>query len=297
MRIDFLGLEAFLYIAETGSFQQAAHKLNLTQTALTHRMRKLEEGLGLQLLVRGARRISLTPAGIDLLPKARRMMNELSQSLETLREEGRRNQLRLSIGCMPTIANTYLPAVLARFAQSHPDVQVSVLDRSADEITQSVSRGEAIFGITLTSSTIWDLEAQTLLRDPFVLLCPADHRFATRRDLSWSDLKDETLIRMGAGSGIRTLIDTSLGGRRETLHWRHEALTIDTAIALAAHGLGLVVVPRLRVSDGRMPPNMVSIPLGNPTVTRPLGIVQKRGAPLSGAGAALLDLIVSDLFG
>ena len=74
MRIDFLGLEAFLSIAERGSFQRAAAHLNLSQTAISHRMRKLEEDLGLKLFARTTREVTLTRAGIDFLPKARRAL-------------------------------------------------------------------------------------------------------------------------------------------------------------------------------------------------------------------------------
>ena len=67
-RIDFLGLQAFLAIAERGSFQRAAAQLNLSQTALSHRMKKLEQDLGLKLLLRTTRQVTLTEAGAQLLP-------------------------------------------------------------------------------------------------------------------------------------------------------------------------------------------------------------------------------------
>ncbi|MEJ8840649.1 LysR family transcriptional regulator [Ramlibacter sp. AN1133] len=71
MPIDFLGIEAFLAIAECGSFSLAAQRLHLSQTAISHRMRKLEETLGVQLVLRTSRGIALTPAGNRLLPRAR----------------------------------------------------------------------------------------------------------------------------------------------------------------------------------------------------------------------------------
>src|SRR5215217_7605187 len=71
MRIDFLGLHAFVAIAERGSFQHAAAHLNLSQTALSHRVRKLEEDLGVKLLSRTTREVSLTRAGLNLLPKVK----------------------------------------------------------------------------------------------------------------------------------------------------------------------------------------------------------------------------------
>ena len=81
MRIDFLGLEAFLSIADRGSFHRAAAHLNLSQTALSHRMKKLEDDLGLKLLARTTRQVSLTPAGLELLPKARQIMDDITASL------------------------------------------------------------------------------------------------------------------------------------------------------------------------------------------------------------------------
>ncbi len=79
MRIDFPGLQAFLSIAEQGSFSRAAAHLNLSQTALSHRIKKLEEDLGFQLLARTTRQVALTPAGLELLPTARRMIGEFSE--------------------------------------------------------------------------------------------------------------------------------------------------------------------------------------------------------------------------
>src|SRR3954464_12804382 len=111
MRIDFLGLHAFVAIAERGSFQLAAAHLNLSQTALSHRIRKLEEDLGVKLLSRTTREVSLTRAGLELLPKVKNTIETLSVTLEELRHQGRDQQEKLSIGCLPTIASGRLPAL------------------------------------------------------------------------------------------------------------------------------------------------------------------------------------------
>ena len=80
MRVDFLGLEAFFCIADRGSFHAAAAHLNLSQTALSHRMKKLENDLGVKLLARTTRQVSLTPAGAELLPVAQRVMADVTAS-------------------------------------------------------------------------------------------------------------------------------------------------------------------------------------------------------------------------
>src|SRR3977135_4207913 len=115
MRIDLLGLHAFVAIAERGSFQLAAAPLNLSPTALSHRLRKLEDDLGIRLLSRTTRQVSLTPAGLQLLPKVKGMIEGLSNSLDALREHGRLRQEILGIGCLPTVAAGHLPIALKRF--------------------------------------------------------------------------------------------------------------------------------------------------------------------------------------
>jgi DNA-binding transcriptional LysR family regulator len=101
MHLDFLGLQAFLSIAERGSFRSAALHLNLSQTAVSHRIRKLEDELGIKLLARTTRDISLTRAGIELLPKAQKAIAELEQSFDDLKQQGARRRERLDIACLP----------------------------------------------------------------------------------------------------------------------------------------------------------------------------------------------------
>src|SRR5262245_64449628 len=95
MRIDFLGLEAFVSIAERGSFQRAAAHLNLSQTAISHRMRKLEEELGLKLFIRTTREVTLTRAGIEFLPRAQKAGAELEESFDELKQQGAKRRERI----------------------------------------------------------------------------------------------------------------------------------------------------------------------------------------------------------
>jgi DNA-binding transcriptional LysR family regulator len=258
-------------------------------------MKKLEEDLGLRLLTRTTRQLSLTPAGLDFLPKARQIVDELSQSIEALREEGRRHQEQIVIGCLPTIAVSYLPMVLGELAERYPKLSVKVFDNSASEIAEAVRSGAAAFGVTLMSTTAWDIEAKPLFKEPFVLLCPASHHFAKAASVNWSDLEGTPLVRMSPRSGIRNLIDTALGSRREALYWRYEVLHIATAIGMVLSGAGLGVLPRRAFDLPGLPPGLTAVPLRNPTVTRSLGIIQKRGLPLSEAEQALQDMIMRDL--
>lgn len=294
MRIDFLGLQAFLSIAERGNFQRAAAHLNLSQAALSHRMRKFEADLGVKLLTRTTRQVKLSLAGLELLPKARRMLDEIEASLDALRQFGRHRQESVSIGCLPTIANHYLPRLLRDFSGRFPDIAVKIHDNSAAEIAELVQSGAAEFGITIVSANRADLEIKPLLKEPFVLLCPSAHDFAQQRSVNWSQLANVPLVRISPQAGNRAVIDDALGSRRDTLQWRYEVQHVATAASMVIAGLGLTVVPRLAI-DIAGTPGVAAVPLRNPGIVRTLGILSKRGVPLSPPAELLAELIEARL--
>ncbi|PNG24568.1 LysR family transcriptional regulator [Methylocella silvestris] len=290
MRINFLGIEAFLSIADRGSFKGAATHLNLSQTALSHRLRKLEAELGLRLFARTTRKVLLTPAGAELLPRAGAMLEELGAACENLKAQGRQKRETLSIGCLPTIATSHLPKLLDAFSQRLPDVAVRVYDNSAAEIADLVERGEAEFGITVLSAGRWDLEMQPLAKERYVLLCPQDHPLARRSTVVWSDFENEPLVRVSAQTANRAIIDSALGARGERLKWRYEVQHIATAAGLVADHVALTIAPQLSL-NAAFSPGLVALPIRNPSITRTLGIVSRCNVPMSDAAAILLALV------
>jgi DNA-binding transcriptional LysR family regulator len=291
MRIDFLGLQAFVSIAERGSFQRAAAHLNLSQTALSHRIRKLEDDLGAQLFTRTTREVTLTHTGADLLPKARRAINEIAASLSEIRDAGQPEQELLSLGCLPTIATNHLPDLIRRFQDRHPDVRVRIHDNSATEIGELVSSGVAEFGLTIVAANSWDLHTQTLLRESFLLVCRNDHPLAAAREVDWDGIVDTPLIRVSPQTGNRQLIDDALGARREMLKWRYEVQHIATAVSLVEAGVGATIIPKLALNL-RLCPTLRGVTLRNPSLTRSLGIVSKRDKPLSPLATQFRSMIV-----
>jgi DNA-binding transcriptional LysR family regulator len=292
VRIDVLGLQAFVSIAERGSFHAAASHLNLSQTALSHRIRKLEDGLGIQLLQRTTRQVSLTKAGTALLPKARRIFEELGTSLDELRLDAEEVSESVEVGCLPTIAMRTMPWVIAEFVRRHAEIRVRVHDNSAAEIADKVQSGEAEFGITIVAANRWDLDLKPVVKEPFVLICPRSSPLATSPSLSWAQLEGLPLVRISAETGNRVLIDDALGARRETLAWRYEVQRVATAVSFVRAGLGCTILPQLALdaADG-----LAAIPLRSPTVTRTLGIITRKSVALKPAARELLSLVVDAL--
>jgi DNA-binding transcriptional LysR family regulator len=294
MRPDFLGLQAFLAIAERGSFHRAAAHLGITQTALSHRVRKFEEQLREKLFIRTTRAVALTPAGLALLPRARQLLDDARDLFEDLGSRAATRHDSVAIGCLPTAAVHVMPAVLVEFARLYPGTAVRIFDNSAGQIAERVQKGEAEFGITILGTGRWDLEIRPLLKEPFMLICPASHELAGRRAVNWSELEGVRMIRVSAQTGNRSLLDDALGARSEALDWMYEVQHVASAVSLVAAGAGLTVLPRVALEFAGMP-KLAAVPLRNPSVTRMLGAVMRRGIPLSAPAETLLGLVAARL--
>lgn len=289
MRIDYLGLEAFVAIAEHGSFQRAARVLALSQTALSHRLRKVEADLGAPLLIRSSREVSLTGAGQDLLPDARRLLKELRDSYAAVRARARHRRRRLSFACLPTIAHTRMPAILARVAAGMPDVTLTMHDIPAHRIAELVQTGEAEFGVTIVSAQLPDLRVRTLFEEPYELLIPAGHPLAGATAVTRDHLAGVAMVRILTQSRNRQLVDDALAETRDEIDWRFVVQNATTALALVAEGAALTILPR---SAARMaPPGVVSRPFADIRMTRTLGIVARRGVASSDLARPLIEAI------
>ena len=289
MAIDFLGIQAFLAVAECGSFALAAERLHLTQTAVSHRMRKLEESLGAQLLVRTSRGISLTQAGEALLPRARAPLEQLEASCDAVRRHGQGAANWVSFACLPTIAASLLVPLLHQVQQALPAQPVRVFDSSPVETMELLQARTTAFGLALLQPLPAALVATAIADEPFVLTCPPGHRLASRRSVDWVELQAEPLIRISLSAGNSMRIDRSLGELRERLQWRYEVQRTAIALDMVRGGFGLSVVPKLAVGGAA---GLVVVGLRGPEVTRPLALVTRAGEALDTSHRMVADAAV-----
>jgi DNA-binding transcriptional LysR family regulator len=294
VRIDFLGLQAFLSVAERGSFRKAAVHLNLSQTAISHRMRKFEEEVGIKLIARTTREVTLTRGGIEFLPKAKKAIAELEHSFDELRQQGVKRRDRLDIACLPAFAVHYLPPILSKFRKTHPNVEVRIFETPSAAIAELVGSGDVEFGLSVIQANRWDLDVETISEAGLVLACPHDHAFANKRSVSWKELLDVPLIRVGAKTAIRTIIEDAIAAARLPLNWQYEVQHVETAVNLVEAGLGLAVVPSVDVALHRGG-GLVAVPLRSPKVICTYGLVTRRGVPLSSSAAMVRDFLIDGL--
>lgn len=293
-RLDLLGVQAFICIAEAGSFNAAAKQLNISQTALTRRLQKLETSLGLQLIQRTTRSMIVTRAGMDFLPKAVRTVRELAGALDDLRGKGSQEAQEVMIGCLPTVAATRLAKIIREYGRRYPNNTVQVLDKSATEIREAVLRSELDFAISVLASPHRDLISETLYSEPIVAVCPARHRLAAKTSLDWRDLQGEPLIAIGALSGNRLQTEQVIASEKLDLRFTYEVQHLATAVGLVAGGAGLAILPA-SATRGTASGQLVSVPLFNPSISRTIEIFHRRDKPLSSGANALRRMAISAL--
>jgi DNA-binding transcriptional LysR family regulator len=290
MKVDTLGVQAFVAISDSGGFQRAAEKLHLSQTGITRRLQKLEQALGLKLIERTTRSVELTAVGRDFLPQARRLLSELSAALTEIVETRKARRGDVSIACVPSAGIQLLPRIIEEYATAHPDNRISIIDHSSFGVAAAVLRREAEFGINVAGAHHPDLIAAALLNDDFVLICRADHHLAHRRSLRWKDLEPHRLIYAGSESANRLLLDQALSPLAVKLQPFYEVQHSSTALGLVTEGIAAAVVPRLAILNGAYPKVRI-IPLTTPKVSRSIVLVSRTSAQLSPAAQAFYDLI------
>jgi len=290
MKLDTLGVQAFLAIADHGSFRRAAEAVHITQTGLTRRLQNLEGFLGVRLVERTTRSVSLTPIGRDFLPHGRRLLTDLSAALVEIRETGKALRGDVTMACVPTVGVHFLPRIIQRYAALHPGNRIRILDHAAFRVAAAVQQREAEFGITMHGAYDADLLGVPLLKDRYVLVCREDHALAKKRRLSWKALQSHPLIFSGLESGNRQLLDAALGEGALALNSFYEVQRSSTAVGLVAAGVSVAVVPELAIQKGAYPTLRV-VPLVQPVVTRSLVLLTRRNAYLTPAAQALYDLI------
>jgi DNA-binding transcriptional LysR family regulator len=290
VHIDFLGIQAFLAVAECGTFGLAAGRLHLTQAAISHRMRKLEEALGTQLIVRTSRGVSLTQAGEALLPRAKQSLRQLEETWDVVRKHGRSAPAWVSFGCLPTLAGGVLVPLLKRVESENPGLQVRVFDSTPGEIVELVQSGTAAFGITVAQSLPADLSVREIGVEQFVLACPPGHRLCLRPGpATWADLRSERLIRISLPSGNSATIDATLGPAKESLNWASETQRTSMALEMVRAGMGVTVVPALALKPEN---GLVAVPLGEPGISRTLALVTPLGSRLGEPHQAIAEAAV-----
>jgi DNA-binding transcriptional LysR family regulator len=248
--MDTRQLAAFCAVVERKSFSQAAERLGVTQPAVSLQVRSLEKRLGRQLLDRSGRRVEPTEAGLALYRGAQRLLAIEGQLLEEL-EAGGEGELggTLEVGASTGPGSTVVPVLLCEFQRANPGVAISLSISDTQSVVERVAERELELGVVGAARRHRGVVFEPFFRDEVVLACPPDHRFAGRT-ISLDELREEPLVVMQEGAGVRQVIEDELrraGTRLRDLEPRLELGLQESARSAVAAGYGVTFISRAAI--------------------------------------------------
>ncbi|GAA2966534.1 LysR family transcriptional regulator [Actinokineospora diospyrosa] len=234
--MDVRDLECFLAVAEEGTISRAAERLHMTQPPLTVRVRALERELGVELLVRHGRGVTVTAAGRLLADHARRLLADLTATTETVRAVGLGTRGRLALA----IGHSVAPRLLSRLLRSvGSDVDLALVEVSDAEVLDRVHHREAHAGLLSQSRSsprrAAGLEVAVVSRAPLVVVLPQAHPCADAERVDLAELPDDRVVVPDIAEFTPTEF-TPTGGTR------HRAESVSHALALVQAGMGVVLL-------------------------------------------------------
>lgn len=290
-------LKYFLAVAETRNFTQAAANCYVAQSALSQQIARLEKEVGSALFSRTSRSVRLTAAGELLEPLARRILADVDNAQASLDALAGLRRGRLRMGLVQTLAGSIdMAVVMAEYHARHPGIDFHVVNAPSSEMAAAVlSGGLDVAVVGLASQQVPEgLDHRVLGRDPLVVIVPRDHPLADRDTIDLAELpQSHQLIQFAEGTGLRRQVEAAFA-RAGVEPGRHFELgQVHDMIRLAAHGVGVTVVPRWSVrgaGSGVLPEGARVLRLADEAAVHHVSVVydSKRLAP---AAAAFLDVV------
>lgn len=288
MNVTLSQLRAFEAVSRYGSFTLAATALHRTQPAITVQIRQLEKELGLVLFDRTTRELRLAPAAIELAPVLASLLLQLDKVLEGSQDLRAIRSGTIRIGCLPSIAASYLPAQIAAFRRQHPGISFVLRDELGERLLPLVRGGEVDFAITDLRTHDSELESLPLMKEQMCAFFPEGHPLQNAARADVAELSRHDLILMAHGSNARRIVESAFIASGRPPLPACEASYMATAIGMVEAGLGVALLPALGVNLAAHP-QVRSRRLPSAAFTRQIAIVHTRRKTLTPSAEAFLN--------
>ncbi|MFR4487229.1 MAG: LysR family transcriptional regulator [Escherichia coli] len=287
MNYSLKQLKVFVTVAQEKSFSRAGERIGLSQSAVSHSVKELENHTGVRLLDRTTREVVLTDAGQQLALRLERLLDELNS---TLRDTGRMGQQlsgKVRVAASQTISAHLSQSLLKAIAAIR--YSVCPARSSAAWVMESIRQGDVDFGIVIDPGPVGDLQCEAILSEPFFLLCHRDSALAVEDYVPWQALQGAKLVLQDYASGSRPLIDAALARNGIQANIVQEIGHPATLFPMVAAGIGISILPALALPLPEGSPLVVQ--RITPVVERQLMLVRRKNRSLSTAAEALWDVV------
>lgn len=246
-------LAVFVGLADWSTLTGAADRVRIGQPTASRMLARLQRELGLDLVRREGRNIVLTPAGLRLLPFARRSLEELQHGILEAHEEGTRSRGTVTLSFLHTLGARFVPELIAEFRADHPGVDFVLMQDNRENCLRSLGRREVDLAFVSPAPAESMYISKTIQAQELLLTVPAGHWAASRSSVDLSEVQNEDFIVFTPGVGLRSLSDTLCQQAGFTPRARFQVQDTTTARGVVAAGLGVAILPHSdqKVAVGR----------------------------------------------
>ena len=286
--MDIAALQAFVAVAESGSFSIASERLFLIQPAISKRIALLESELNSRLFDRIGRGVSLTESGHALLPRARHILLEVEDSRRVISNLSGQIAGRLRVGTSHHIGLHRLPPVLRLYTASYPEVELDLHFMDSEEACRAVLHGDLELGVvTLPLDSPAELQTRLIWPDPLDFIVNPEHPLVSESTpIDPAQLCEHPAILPAPGTYTREVIEKAFQPLGLSIPIRMGTNYLETIKMMVSVGLGWSVLPRTMLTD-----ELRVLKVSNIHLSRRLGTVWHRGRTLSNAAQAMLDYL------
>ena len=294
-------LRYIVAVARARHFGRAAEACFVSQPTLSVAVKKLEDELGAPLFERSQSEVTVTPLGVDVVAQAQRVLEqaELIKDLVKLRRDPLVGQLR--VGVIYSIAPYLLPALVPRMIKTAPGMPMVLEENFTMRLLEMLKSGDIDAAILALPISEPGLMLQAVYDEPFMVALPAGHAWGVRKSIPASDLKNETMLLLGAGHCLR---DQVLKVCPELMHFKSsgaegiqktfEGSSLETIRHMVASGVGLTVLPASAVPKKPLKNDLIVYrPFRAPAPDRRVALVWRKSYTRTAAMERLRDAILS----
>jgi len=290
MNITLRQLKVFERVAKRLSFTRAAEELFLTQPAVSMQIKQFEEAVGLPLFERLGKKIYLTEAGEALYQLSRRIAQQLDEAEQLIEELKGTESGRLKVSVASTV-HYFAIRLLAEFCRRHPKVRVSFKVTNRKGLLQNLEDNEADLLLMGQPPDSQELETETFLINPLVIIAPSGHPLTGRKNIGLTELSDTTFIMREMGSGTRNSVERFLAERGIHLTVSMEMNTNEAIKQGVEEGLGLGIVSIHTLERELESGRLVVLDVESFPILRQWFIVQRAGKRLSSTAIEFADFV------
>jgi len=272
---SFRQLEHLVLLADHGHFGRAAKTGHVTQSTLSASIKELENILQASLVDRTKRRVVLTPLGLEIVERARHLLNEGKDLVEAARAGSEPLCGTLRMGVIPTVGPFLLPEVLPPLRRAYPALRLYLIEDLTARLVEELRAGRLdVVLLALPYEDCRNLEARAL----FKVALPNDHTFAAGKSVNIEQVSSEELLLLKEGHCLRehALAACRLADRRQVESV--EATSLHTLVQMVDNGLGITLLPQLAIDGGILKGTTIKVLLTDGhQPSREIGLVWRRG--------------------